>query len=57
MNYCYKLLDMETKLDYSKKTVAELITICKEQRIKGYSEKKKDEIIKLILESTNIVIK
>ena len=43
---------MESKLDYSK-----LITICKEQRIKGYSEKKKDEIIKLILESTNIVIK
>ena len=41
---------MEIELDYSKKTVAELITICKEKKIKGYSDKKKNEIIKLILE-------
>ena len=35
-------------MDYSKKTREELITICKEKSIKGYSRKKKDEIIKLL---------
>ena len=35
-------------IDYSKQTRAELIKICKEKRIKGYSKIKKDEIIKLI---------
>lgn len=37
--------------DYSNKTREQLITICKEQKIKGYSNKKKDEIIKLLKES------
>ena len=34
--------------DYSNKTREQLITICKEKKIKGYSNKKKDEIIKLL---------
>jgi DNA adenine methylase len=35
-------------MDYSTKTRDELIAICKERGIKGYSGKKKDEIIKLL---------
>lgn len=35
-------------MDYHKKTCKELISICKEKKIKGYSGKKKDEIIKLL---------
>jgi len=35
-------------MDYSKKTREELIAICKEKGIKGYSGKKRDEIIQLI---------
>ena len=38
-------------MDFSKKTRDELIAICKEKGIKGYSSKKKDEIIKLLGES------
>jgi DNA modification methylase len=34
--------------DYTKKTRDELIAICKERKIKGYSGLKKDEIIKLV---------
>jgi DNA (cytosine-5)-methyltransferase 1 len=37
-----------SQIDYSKKTREELITICKEKSIKGYSGKKKDDIIKLL---------
>ena len=36
-------------MDYAKKTRNELIAICKERKIKGYSSMKKDEIIKLII--------
>jgi hypothetical protein len=35
-------------MDYSKKTREELIAICREKKIKGYSVKKRDEIIGLI---------
>ena len=35
-------------MDYSKQTKEELIAICKQKGIKGYSGKKKDEIITLI---------
>jgi hypothetical protein len=35
-------------MDYSKKTCKELIEICKEKGIKGYSSKKKSEIIDMI---------
>lgn len=35
-------------MDYSKKTYQELLAICKEKNIKGYSGKKKDAIIKLL---------
>jgi len=39
--------------DYSKKSRDELITICKEKGIKGYSGKKKDELAKLIWENSD----
>jgi DNA (cytosine-5)-methyltransferase 1 len=35
-------------MDYSKKTCEELIALCKEKNIKGYSGKKKNEIVELI---------
>ena len=35
-------------MDYTKKTREELIAICKEKSIKGYSGKKKDDIIQLL---------
>jgi DNA (cytosine-5)-methyltransferase 1 len=35
-------------MDYSKNTLKELITICKERGVGGYSGKKKDEIIQLL---------
>jgi DNA (cytosine-5)-methyltransferase 1 len=38
---------------YAKKNRNELIVICKEKNIKGYSSMKKDEIIKLLLDNTN----
>ena len=38
-------------MDHSKQTKEELIAICKQQGIKGYSGKKKDEIITLIQSS------
>lgn len=38
-------------IDYSKKTREELIVICKDKSIKGYSAKKKDEIVKLLSDS------
>jgi DNA (cytosine-5)-methyltransferase 1 len=34
--------------EYTKKTIKELINICKEQKIKGYANKKKEEIILLL---------
>lgn len=37
-------------MDYSTKTRDELLAICKENNIKGYSGKKKDEILKRLLE-------
>jgi len=37
-------------MDYEKKTNTELIAICKERGIKGYSGKKKDAIIALLME-------
>ena len=36
-------------MDYSEKTRDELIVICKEKGIRGYSGKKKDEIAKLLM--------
>ena len=37
------------QMDYSKKSREELIAICKEKSIKGYSGKKKDYIMKIVL--------
>jgi len=37
-----------TSMDYSKKTREELIAVCKEKGIKGYSGKKKEEILEII---------
>ena len=38
-------------MDYSKKLRSELITICKDNNIKGYSNKTKNDIIELIISS------
>jgi hypothetical protein len=40
-----------TKMDYSKKTREELIANCKEKNIKGYSGKKKEDILLLLQNS------
>jgi len=41
--------------DFSEKSRKELIEICKERNIKGYSTKKKDDIIKMLL-PPNVVL-
>jgi DNA (cytosine-5)-methyltransferase 1 len=46
-----------TQMDYSIKTREELITLCKEKKIKGYSGKKKEYIIELLSPQNNIVTK
>jgi DNA adenine methylase len=40
-------------MDFSKKTRVELIAICKEKNIKGYSGKNKEAIVKLLSSATN----
>ena len=40
--------DKKETMDYSKKTREELIAVCKEKDIKGYSGKKKEEIVKMV---------
>jgi hypothetical protein len=44
-------------LDYLNKTRDDLILICKEKSIKGYSGKKKADILKLLKENKEIHIK
>jgi hypothetical protein len=39
----------DRSMDYSQKTCKELIAICKEKNIKGYSRKKQQELIEMIL--------
>ena len=41
------------QMDYSKKSRKELITLCKEKNIKGYSGKKKEDLVKLLSTETN----
>lgn len=43
------------QMDYSKKSREELIAICKEKSIKGYSGKKKEDIVKLLTDAHNPV--
>jgi site-specific DNA-methyltransferase (adenine-specific) len=43
-------------IDYSIKTREELIAICKEKNIKGYSGKKKDDIVKILHTDTEQVV-
>jgi DNA adenine methylase len=38
-------------MDYSKKTRVELVALCKEKALKGYSTKKKDELIEMLREA------
>lgn len=45
----------QKRMDYSKKTVAELKELCKEKDLKGYSKKKKDELIKLLEGITDVI--
>lgn len=42
-------------MNYTKKTREELIIFCKERKLKGYSKKKKDEIIQLLSVSEEII--
>jgi DNA modification methylase len=44
------------QIDYSKKTRDELIAICKEKKIKGYSGKKKTDLIFMLEPPTNVVL-
>lgn len=44
-------------MDHSQKTRTELIQLCKEHGVKGYTSKKKDELIALLNGSKNEVIK
>jgi hypothetical protein len=46
-----KIEEKSNQMDYSKKTREELIAICKEKSIKGYSGKKKDDIIIILQKS------
>ena len=41
-------------MDYSTKTREELITVCKERKIKGYSGKKKGELVQMLSGETTI---
>lgn len=43
------ILTNTTQPDYNKKTCKELIAICKEKGIEGYSGKKKDDIVNLLM--------
>jgi DNA (cytosine-5)-methyltransferase 1 len=43
-------------MDYAKKTREELLALCKEQKLKGYSKKKKAELIELLTPPSNEVI-
>ena len=58
LNIKLKLNNIRIKLvkdimdSYTKKTRDELIAICKERKIKGYSSMKKDEIIQLLNPTT-----
>ena len=47
---------MDITVDFSNKTRNELISLCKERDIKGYSRKKKDEIVKLLSIDIDTVI-
>ena len=41
-------ITQSNQMDYSTKTREELIALCKDNKIKGYSGKKKDDIIELL---------
>ena len=43
-------------MDYSKKTRKELLAICKENKIKGYCGKKKQELLDIISCKLNLAI-
>jgi hypothetical protein len=44
-------------MDYTKKTQKELKELCKERKITGYSNKNKDEIIKLLSKNEQPIMK
>lgn len=48
------IITQSNQMDYSTKTREELITLCKERKIKGYSGKKKEDILKLLSISTPV---
>jgi len=44
-------INKSNQMDYSTKTREELVVICREKKIKGYSGKKKEDICKLLSDS------
>jgi site-specific DNA-methyltransferase (adenine-specific) len=42
-------------MDYTKKSREELVTLCKDKKIKGYSGKKKEELIKLLTSVPEVI--
>ena len=42
-------------MDYSSKSRTELLALCKEQGIKGYSTKKKSELIELLAPRNEVI--
>jgi len=55
MYYNIKMTDENNKTEYQKKSCGELITLCKEKKIKGYSGKNKNEIINLLTKNQPII--
>jgi len=43
-------------MDYSSKSIKELIGLCKEKGIRGYSGKKKTELVELLAQPTNVLV-
>lgn len=50
------MAEQQINPDYSNKSVTELVAICKERKLKGYSGKKKDAIIKLLSETPLVIV-
>ena len=48
-------ITQSNQMDYSRKSREKLIALCKEKKIKGYSSKKKNEIIQLLSSKSDVV--
>lgn len=50
-----KVLSLIANMDLSKQTLPQLISLCKERKIKGYSGKRKDQLIALLTPQNEVV--